>query len=77
MLVAVRERRRLRRTATIQRDCNHRRTGFSRERVIRHTAKSTVHTPASSRLKPVPQKHRDQPVGPALAGKASVATPEI
>ncbi len=57
--------------------CNHRRTCFSRERVIRNTAKSTVHTPASSRLKPVLQKHRDQLVGPALAGKASVVTPEI
>src|SRR3954464_8397229 len=56
-------------------------TGFSREGVEWHTAELTALTLASSRLKPVPQIHAiplntcGQSVGPALAGKASAATP--
>ncbi len=63
-------------------DCNCG-TGFSREGVMSYTAGFRVYRLASSRLKPVllgyctPAVLRLTPiVGPALAGKASVVTPQ-
>ena len=48
-------------------------TGFSREGVGGHAAKSRVYRLTYSRLKPVLLTACAYPVGPALAGKASVA----